>query len=426
MEYFHPSRFDLIAKYIYVNFYKMNIKSNFYLDLYKAHIYTFNGGYEPPGDKKNVDEFVIKFNNLIESFDKNGFLSDFPIPIGKNNIIINGSHRLVLSIYNNIIPIINYCDDNGSTSYNYNFFLNRTKNNKKNRNAVPVKDLSINYCDYMALEYSKLQKQTRIMIIYPNINFEQTRDKLINIINKYGYIYYLRQFMLTKNGLANLICELYRGEQWIGGLFPKKNNGKVTKCFGNNKTTAILIHFNDLEKVIECKEQCRNLYKLEKHSLHVNDTANETVRIAKTVFNKNSIDFLNMAGNLSEKSMGNLTAYFNLIGDTNETYVVDGSIILEMYGIRDANDLDYISYHNIQFNYKGIELHTDKWIKYYSKTKDDILFNPENHFYFNGFKFVVLELIKQMKLSRNEEKDKRDVYLIEEYQNTKKMFDYLT
>ena len=36
-----------------------------------------------------------------------------------------------------------------------------------------------------------------------------------------------------------------------------------------------------------------------------------------------------------------------------------------------------------------------------------------NYFYFNGFKFVTLEVIKQIKNNRNEFKDKNDLKLID-------------
>ena len=44
--------------------------------------------------------------------------------------------------------------------------------------------------------------------------------------------------------------------------------------------------------------------------------------------------------------------------------------------------------------------------------KNEIIYNPENYFYFNGFKFISLNILKKMKQNRNEEKDKNDLKLI--------------
>ena len=50
-------------------------------------------------------------------------------------------------------------------------------------------------------------------------------SNIINVIEKYGYLYYKKEIKLTKNGIINLIEELYRGEKWIGGMFPNDSCG---------------------------------------------------------------------------------------------------------------------------------------------------------------------------------------------------------
>jgi len=42
-------------------------------------------------------------------------------------------------------------------------------------------------------------------------------------------------------------------------------------------------------------------------------------------------------------------------------------------------------------------------------TKDEIIYNPPNHFYYRGIKFASLEMVKQMKSKRGEEKDISDL-----------------
>jgi hypothetical protein len=45
--------------------------------------------------------------------------------------------------------------------------------------------------------------------------------------------------------------------------------------------------------------------------------------------------------------------------------------------------------------------------------KDDILFNPNNHFYWNNIKFATLDVVKSLKAHRGEAKDLVDVKLVE-------------
>ena len=119
------------------------------------------------------------FNKLIENIKQEGYNERFPIPVGKNGVIINGAHRLVTSYYYNVIPETITMNETGNTGYNYNFFLNRQGKPK----------LAEKYADAMALEYVLHNPSVRTMIIYPSAYNTEIVKKIIEIINEYGYIY---------------------------------------------------------------------------------------------------------------------------------------------------------------------------------------------------------------------------------------------
>lgn len=354
-----PHRFDLMAKYIYVKFYNKKIKSNFYIDLYQKHLETFNNCKETLNNfsfeqKNGIDEFIKKFNFLIENIKKNGFNDKYPIPIGENNMIINGSHRLVICYYFNINPIFINENINGSINYNYNFFINRKKGFPK---------LKQYYSDIMALEYINHNKKLRSMIIYPRAHIYNNINKIFKLIEKYGYIYYIKKINLTHLGLNNLIKELYRGEEWIGGLFPKGISNKTRKCvtFPMLPTIIILIELKDLDKLIELKKKCRDIFRIDKHSLHMTDYQYDTFRVSSSLLNKNSIYFLNNFKNvINKKTQNKFKDFFDNNKENKEDICIKNKI----------DNLDNIEYLN----------HTD--IK-----NQDLIYNPKNHFYFNGFKF---------------------------------------
>ncbi len=60
----------------------------------------------------------------------------------------------------------------------------------------------------------------------------------------------------------------------------------------------------------------------------------------------------------------------------------------------------------------GIDDHTSA-AHWHNASADDIIFNPGNHFYYKGIKFVSLSLLRDMKLCRGEEKDLLDVKIID-------------
>ena len=396
-------RFDLMAKYLYIKHYDKKIHTNFFIKLYKSHINTFNGCYEYPGTKTNIQQFIESFNALIESIKTNNFNKDFPIPIGSNNVIINGSHRLMVSYFlkKKIYVIFK---SNIACPYNYSFFLNR----KEFPSLQPI------YADTMALEYININSNIRIMCVYPKAYNINNINIIKNIISKYGYIYYEKSVQLNKNGFNNLIKELYRGEKWIGGLFPTGISEKTKLCFDNKPTTIFLIDMKDTSKLIEMKEKCRSLYKLNKHSLHVSDYTKDTFRIASSILNKNSIHFLNNGTNdITMNTKLLLNKFFNEVKLNKEDFCLTSSLIMEMYCLRKAKDIDYLHKDNMEINLKDVGLHSGKWEEYYHIHKDEIIYNPNNHFYFNGSKFATLNVIKKMKENRGELKDLIDIKLIE-------------
>ena len=367
----NSQRFDLMAKYLYIKHYDKNLNCSFFKDLYIKHFITFNNCFEYPdphlpngNSKKTPDDFIKEFNLLIENMKNNGFDSNYPIPIGNNNIIINGAHRLITSYYLNINPVFKKCNENGNPDYNYNFFLNRPGTNPS---------LDRLYSDTMALEYIKHNQNIRAMIVYPTAFTKNKIKNVFDIIQQYGYIYYKKIIKLNKNGINNLVKEIYRGEEWIGGLFPQgySPGGKAMRCVTEKDfpTILILIEMKDLNKCVELKEKCRELFDLGKHSVHISDYTEDTYRIGSSLLNENSIHFLNNGTNdIPANTKTILQTIFNENCDNKENICINNNISNKLFNINsDSNtNKNYL----ISNNYN-----------------DETIYNPNHFFYFNSFKF---------------------------------------
>ena len=58
---------------------------------------------------------------------------------------------------------------------------------------------------------------------------------------------------------------------------------------------------------------------------------------------KNSIHYLNKGtNNISQQTKQLLVNYFNKLNNNNEDYCLTSSLIMEMYGLRQAKDIDYL------------------------------------------------------------------------------------
>ena len=76
-------------------------KNNFGIDLYKAWISSRN--------KRNPDQAVLDFYQLVQSFNRLGFMPNFPIEYDDyDGLMTGGTHRLSCAMFFNIseIPVI--------------------------------------------------------------------------------------------------------------------------------------------------------------------------------------------------------------------------------------------------------------------------------------------------------------------------------
>ena len=97
-----------------------------------------------------------------------------------------------------------------------------------------------------------------------------------------------------------------------------------------------------------------------------------------------------------------------------DEYAIAGSSPLSIYGLREGEDLDYLHLNptKIEDPQDLIHSHNEYGLNLYQPSYDEIILNPDFHFYSMGVKFVSLDIIRRMKTKRNEPKDIRDIELI--------------
>ena len=371
-------RFDVPIKYMYAS----NLSSDFYKNAYKEHLKVWNDFREGNPKKRGFADFDNSFKSIIDN------VVDEPVPVNAEGHVANGAHRLAAALYHK--RPINTRNTNHDENYHiecdYKFFIK--------------KGLSQSILKRTALEYAKLKPNTHVICLFPIVH---TRiQEVMNIISEYCNIFYHSSTKLNSEGQLGLMKEIYLDDGWANeeGIRRKGN-----QCFrGNSEVTFVLVDGKNLETIKEMKNKIRALFDVGNHSVHINDTHEETVRITKTVFNDNSIHFLNNRKNNSfpkyKKLMTNMKP--------NDNEVITGSTVLSLYGLRDCKDIDLIYYNN-----PPADSHNQYLGTYYKPTLDDIINNPLYHLYYQGFKYVSLNVIKNMKILRNEPKDIIDVQLIE-------------
>ena len=381
-------RFDVVIKYMYAS----NLSSDYYKNAYKEHLGVWNAFYEGKPRKSGFEQFDNAFKSIINN------VVDEPVPVNRQGHIANGAHRLAAALHHQRpINIRNTnSDENYDIECDYKFFAK--------------KGLSESILKRTAIEYSKLKSNTYVVCLFP---VAHTRiDEVMNIINKYSNVFYQSTEKLNSEGQVGLMKEIYLSESIkqkvvteYGWANEEGIRRKAKQCFrGKTDVTFILVDAKNIDAVKEMKSKIRALFNVGNHSVHISDHHEDAIRISKTVFNDNSIHFLNNRKNILFPN------YSKLINaeKPDDNKVITGSTILSLYGLRDCKDLDFIYYNNAPADAHNQYIGTT-----YKLTLDDIVNNPKYYMHYNGYKYVSLNVIKNMKKIRNEPKDIVDVQLIE-------------
>ncbi|WP_430786416.1 hypothetical protein VBD025_13760 [Virgibacillus flavescens] len=388
-------RFDIMAKYIYGVFLENNINSTWGYRLYEDHIWVFNNYDEDDNSgKKGIKSFFDSFNGILKSVKENGFIDDVSIiPINKDYVPIDGAHRLAAALlYNKKVKVTRL--DNSLVNYNYEFFKR--------------KGLLIKWSDAMAYEYCKLNKNTFVILLSPFAIKEI--DLVKESLNKLGSIYYEKYIDLENNGPINLASQLNKLKNKLNIECPL-NIIEGTFC-------VLLFEAKHCENISRIYGELIKIYEDEKNSFYINDNHAVTVQLAQLFLNENSLHYLNNAiPGMSEKlksTIKHFKTYLNAEKNDAECFCVISDAVLDVYGIREFNELSFIQSHSNIKNFKveDIKKYTEKNL-ILKIPIDDIIFNPENHFYYDGIKFCSLKTLKKIKRKQNLNIDNEGLKLAE-------------
>lgn len=378
-----PNRFGVTFKHLYAQHYLIGGKSSYPRKQYEDHIRCITNGScrEDDGSKACTEDYVRSFDALLDSMRSQGFNDQHPVPVDRNYVALDGSHRIAAALALSLpVPIVQFSHD--GPKYGSAVYTGMD-------------------CDRAAVEYCKLSPTARIMVLFG----EAPRWSVSPV--------YIKQFRLTSEvSQNNLITELYLGESWLG----TSENGycgaapKAIPCFARGTLVTVLVVDIPQADVIARKEEiragsCRD-------AVHATDTQSETVRVARCILHDPSIQFLYRPRKHMPRLEGLLGEYLGQIGDTDQDLLcVDGSAVLAAYGLREPADLDFL--HAISVPYRGHISSHNEYSVLYPVHKDDVIFDPENYFWSRGIKYATLDTVRRVKQSIDEPKSIADLKLME-------------
>lgn len=397
------NRLDLAFKLIFLEMSKYDLQ--FSKDIYAEHLRALSfGKFSEPGDdnKNNLDGYLESFVHTFQSIKNYGFdENESLVPLSRNSSIANGAHRVASAIYLNKKVACVELDTNDHV-YDYKFFYERN---------VPSKDI-----DFAVTKFIDYASNVYIAFIWPTA---EGKDKEIETI--IPNILYRKSIKLNFNGAHNLLSQIYHGEKWLGSLENdfQGSQGKLVECFKTfDPVRVVAFQASNLDEVLAIKERIRAAFNVGKHSIHITDTKDEAVRVAKVVFNENSIHFLNYAKPNKFPDLYHKLDVFSVFLKNNSISeadaLLDSGVVLSLYGLRKSNDVDYlISTNESVINLNSEFEHHDDELEYHGEDKLELIYNPRFHFHFNDLKFVSFTQLYKMKSNRGGEKDNNDCKMME-------------
>lgn len=381
-----PRRADLMAKYIYAKFREWNVDCDFGLKTYYEHLRVWNGFCEAYPPKRNFEDFLNSYHSVLDSIKQEGYNTNLPpIPLDSYDNPCNGAHRISACLFYKKKAFCRQGPEKLCLDFSFDFF--------RKRNLDPI------YLDAMALQYCELIPNTYIVTIFPSASGKGRQIE--SLLSQYGRVVHKKEIFFTPMGGINFVLHAYAGESWLGEGNFAKAKGKARQCFPEhllkrNPARIYLFEAGSLENVKLCKSRIRWLFNNSNDSVHINDTHEQSILLARALFNENSVHFLN---HRKENAFGNFNRLFKQYQNwikgaqfCNEWFCIDGSAVLAVYGLRDCRDLDYLHFDDSSPPPKNhlIGSHNHE-LHYHALTKDHILFDPHHYFYYMGMKFCSLD-----------------------------------
>tara|TARA_Y100000991_G_C21966693_1_gene347217 strand:- start:39 stop:1460 length:1422 start_codon:yes stop_codon:yes gene_type:complete len=384
------NRLDLIYKIKYLR--GINSKNKYFTKYYLDHIKSFNFGKYIEFDnpyKNSESKFINVFKSIDKNIDNKGFDESLSIiPLSNDGSILNGSHRVASSIVRNrkVKCIKISCKP---FLYDYNFFTSHLVNQA--------------WLEDIVLNYIRESEKFSVALIWPKADLEN------KIIKKFfNKIIYFKEIKLSFSALDQLIKSVYRNEKWLGHK-EKNYNGSIYKtiqCYKRNKKLKLIIFENkDDKETLRIKSKIRTICNIDNHSIHTLDTKEEAIIITRLLLNKNSINQLNNYA-FSVDNYQYLQNLENSIGKNDlsrEDFIMSYNSSLYIYGFNKNYSKNIFEIHSNNLNQKA----KANFINLKSKFNNDLIYNPENYFWFQNIKFISISGILFLNKNNIIELDKK-------------------
>jgi hypothetical protein len=358
----------------------------------KLHVNNWN---EPP--KANSIDYVVSFFELIESIRLNGFNSELgAIPI-RDGIPLNGAHRLAASLI---------------IGNNISTFEKDAPAEIQDINFLSQIGVANSYLDAMVAEFVSVNPYIRAFIVL-GVS-DSALNAVCSEIENEVPILAIKNFPLSEIGKRRIIDLMYSHNPWWR-LNQLEKFVKERFSAGPSQASLILYDSRFSADILQLKLRARARLgdAVFNRLIHGSDFHHDTQILVRTVFSKNGIDFLNTSPIGSELRIVNTLTGLDFTLNRSPAVII-GSACLEVYGLRDARDLDYLQLESRDTSDFGDFVNRSRE-SCYSISNDSLILDPRLSVTYKNLKFLALPTLSLYKLDRGEPKDYSDINLVSKH-----------
>ena len=329
--------------------------------------------------------------------------------------------------------------------------------------------------DLIALEYIKCRKNMFVVTVWPIVTKNISEKEIIDILSFHGNVCYVKKLTITKKGLYNLMFWMYDEFTYsyrhdfiskkIEYIHATSDNEIILFFLDNVNNSHLAGQGSPAKKDIrnklsdKLKSNNLNLENVRGNDLvHINDYFYQTVQYAQMVLNENTISMLeeqsteNIALDFMSEPILKIQTYKkwclqNLSMLQRDRLLIMGGVVLFSYGFRKSNDIDSIfvsigentesekklkkllAYNfcdkRTKFPFADIgiensEYWRDSWTEKNTQILSyfgidnfiEVITDPRNHFFFQGFKCYLLKHEILRKIYRNKTHEDHSDFII--------------
>jgi len=379
------NRIDIIIGVEYVKAYIGKLKTNFFERLYISNKRSFNGlrendwnhGWEDSKQKRGKFAFIKSFNRLIDSIKESGTNSEpIPLYLGDENElwISDGMHRAA-ACYGLGLPVNVEMHNEPIEEHSRWYYPTDIEFFRKGHRGSGMRDV---YCNFtMEMFFRKYFKNFSCLLFQSNKTNCIIPTEISSVYKDYVLYEHEINFdsidgCLFANNVENLLFKQTQNS------FENYSNLKIVFLRGNTASKLV--------------ELCDNVKSDDGINLHyINE---QTIDILQ-LLNKNTIEFLgnvDLSDKIISKRFEELKTFcLEHKINTNKICIV-GDFVRSLYNETESGDFKLVVdksykdvFSNSQFDMSDSEI---------TIPSDDILYNPDNYFYYHNFKCGLIKFIK--------------------------------